>query len=104
MLVPGTKRSIMPRFRHTIGQGSAHTEASRSPALPYMPHLDGLRALAVVAVLLYHADVTWLPGGFLGVDLFFVLSGYLITSLLLVEWQTRGTIDLVRFWLRRARR
>jgi peptidoglycan/LPS O-acetylase OafA/YrhL len=69
-----------------------------------MPSLDGLRALAVTAVLLYHADVAWLPGGFLGVDVFFVLSGYLITALLLAEWHTRGTIDLGGFWLRRARR
>lgn len=69
-----------------------------------MPQLDGLRALAVSAVLLYHADVPWLPGGFLGVDLFFVLSGYLITTLLLFEWQTQGTINIPHFWLRRARR
>src|SRR5207244_5236631 len=48
--------------------------------------------------------IDWLPGGFLGVDLFFVLSGYLITSLLLVEWDARNRIDLRRFWMRRARR
>ncbi|HEX4018575.1 MAG TPA: acyltransferase family protein, partial [Frankiaceae bacterium] len=52
--------------------------------------LDGLRALAVVAVLFYHADWKSVPGGFLGVDVFFVLSGYLITSLLLREWQGSG--------------
>ena len=72
--------------------------------LPYLPVLDGLRALAVTAVLLYHADLRWIPGGFLGVDVFFVLSGYLITSLLLAEWRQRGSIDLKAFWLRRARR
>ncbi|MDI7275758.1 MAG: acyltransferase, partial [Anaerolineae bacterium] len=72
--------------------------------LPYLPALDGLRALAVIPVLLYHADPRCLPGGFLGVEVFFVLSGYLITSLLLAEWQTSGRIDLPRFWLRRARR
>lgn len=72
--------------------------------LAYLPGLDGLRALAVTAVLLYHAYVGWLPGGFLGVEAFFVLSGYLITSLLLVEWQRTGSIDLRAFWLRRARR
>src|SRR3712207_9270046 len=69
-----------------------------------MPGLDGLRALAVVAVLLYHADLPWIPGGFLGVEVFFVISGYLITALLLAEWRQRGRIDLKTFWLRRARR
>jgi peptidoglycan/LPS O-acetylase OafA/YrhL len=74
------------------------------PHLAYRPGLDGLRALAVAGVFLYHSRIDWLPGGFLGVDLFFVLSGYLITSLLLVEWEARNRIDLRRFWLRRARR
>ncbi|MDQ3497978.1 MAG: acyltransferase [Actinomycetota bacterium] len=72
--------------------------------LPYRPGLDGLRALAVIAVLLYHADLSWIPGGFLGVEVFFVISGYLITALLLAEWRQRGRIDLTTFWLRRARR
>src|SRR3954463_7487522 len=76
----------------------------RSPSLPRAPALDGLRAIAVTAVLLYHAGVTWMPGGFLGVDVFFTLSGYLITSLLLSEMQRSGRIDLGRFLLRRARR
>jgi peptidoglycan/LPS O-acetylase OafA/YrhL len=69
-----------------------------------MPALDGLRALAVIAVLLYHADVGWARGGYFGVDAFFVLSGFLITSLLLGEWQATGSIDLKAFWIRRARR
>ncbi len=72
--------------------------------LPYVPALDGLRALAVIAVLLYHANLAWIPGGFLGVEMFFVISGYLITSLLLAEWLQRGRVDLKGFWLRRARR
>ena len=72
--------------------------------MPYSPGLDGLRALAVIAVLLYHADLAWIPGGFLGVEVFFVISGYLITALLLAEWRQRGRIDLKTFWLRRARR
>jgi peptidoglycan/LPS O-acetylase OafA/YrhL len=76
----------------------------KGPHLPYRPGLDGLRAIAVAGVFLYHSRIDWLPGGFLGVDLFFVLSGYLITSLLLVEWEARNRIDLRRFWLRRARR
>ena len=72
--------------------------------LSYSPGLDGLRALAVMAVLLYHADLTWLPGGFLGVEVFFVISGYLISALLLAEWRQKGRINLKEFWLRRARR
>jgi peptidoglycan/LPS O-acetylase OafA/YrhL len=75
-----------------------------APRLAYRSGLDGLRALAVAGVFLYHSRIDWLPGGFLGVDLFFVLSGYLITSLLLVEWEAGNRIDLRRFWLRRARR
>jgi peptidoglycan/LPS O-acetylase OafA/YrhL len=69
-----------------------------------MPGVDGLRALAVAAVVTYHVGAAWLPGGFLGVDVFLVISGYLITSLLLAERRATGGIDLVRFWIRRARR
>ena len=69
-----------------------------------MPALDGVRALAVAAVLAFHGGLAVLPGGFLGVDAFFVLSGYLITSLLLAEWQRSGGIDVVAFWTRRIRR
>ena len=72
--------------------------------IPYLPPLDGLRAVAVLAVLLYHADVSWFSGGYLGVEVFFVISGYLITSLLLREWRDTGGVDLRGFWLRRARR
>jgi peptidoglycan/LPS O-acetylase OafA/YrhL len=79
--------------------------SGRVPArLPYMPGVDGLRAIAVIAVLLYHANFGWIPGGFLGVEVFLVISGYLITSLLLLEWLRTGTVDLKDFWLRRARR
>jgi peptidoglycan/LPS O-acetylase OafA/YrhL len=92
----------------TGGKGS-HRGAGAMPGtsdvrLPYSPGLDGLRAFAVIAVLLYHADLAWIPGGFLGVEVFFVISGYLITALLLAEWRQRGRIDLKTFWLRRARR
>jgi peptidoglycan/LPS O-acetylase OafA/YrhL len=69
-----------------------------------MPGVDGLRAVAVAAVVTYHIGASWLPGGFLGVDVFLVISGYLITSLLLAERRLTGGIDLVRFWIRRARR
>ena len=69
----------------------------------YMPGLDGLRALAVLAVLAYHLEIGWAQGGLLGVGVFFTLSGYLITDLLLEEW-VGGGIRLGKFWLRRARR
>ena len=74
------------------------------PRLGHRPAVDGLRALAVVAVLLYHADLPWFPGGFLGVDVFFVISGFLITTLLVEERERSGTIALGRFWVRRLRR
>ena len=70
----------------------------------YMAGLDGLRAVAVLAVVLYHLNVGWASGGLLGVGVFFVLSGYLITDLLLAEREREGAIALGRFWLRRARR
>ncbi|MEA3056102.1 MAG: hypothetical protein QOD30_1534, partial [Actinomycetota bacterium] len=72
--------------------------------MPRRPGVDGLRALAVTAVLLYHAEISWVPGGYLGVDVFFAISGYLITSLLLAEHATTGTVAVGTFWLRRARR
>ena len=103
-----------PRIAQVRGGGSPIVGIPRSPdagkqivggsRLPYMPGLDGLRALAVVAVLLYHAGFSWLPGGFLGVEVFFVISGYLITALLLAEWRRLGCVDLKAFWLGRARR
>ena len=76
----------------------------RETHLPYVPSIDGLRAVAVLAVFLFHVGVAWMPGGFLGVDVFFVISGYLITALLVSEFAKRGFIDVTAFWLRRARR
>ena len=70
----------------------------------YVPGLDGLRALAVLAVIAYHEQFSWAPGGLLGVGVFFTLSGYLITSLLLGQWSADGRLHLRRFWLGRARR
>ncbi|MGN6694905.1 MAG: acyltransferase family protein, partial [Aquihabitans sp.] len=88
--------------------GAAAAEALPSRVrFPHVPALDGLRGAAVLAVLLYHGaflDRNWLSGGYLGVDLFFVLSGYLITSLLLVEFANDGGVDLLAFWGRRLRR
>lgn len=75
---------------------------ARHIGIPHLPALDGLRGLAVLGVLIFHDG--HLRGGYLGVDLFFVLSGYLITSLLLAEWGATGRIVLSAFWVRRARR
>src|SRR5918996_1552662 len=72
--------------------------------LPTLPALVGIRAVAIAAVLLYHSDIFWFPGGLLGVEVFFVLSGYLITSLLLGELQTISRIRIRDFLARRARR
>jgi len=69
-----------------------------------MPGLDGLRAIAVLAVIAYHLNSEWVPGGLLGVGVFFTLSGYLITDLLLGQREATGRIQLGDFWLRRARR
>lgn len=69
-----------------------------------LPGLDGLRGIAVLAVLIYHADISQLVGGFLGVDVFFVLSGFLITSLLIEELERTNKVDRARFYLRRIRR
>jgi peptidoglycan/LPS O-acetylase OafA/YrhL len=73
-----------------------------SPAFRYVPGLDGVRALAVLAVLAFHGGMPWAHGGFLGVDVFFVLSGYLITGLLVAEHDRMGRIALGAFWRRRA--
>jgi peptidoglycan/LPS O-acetylase OafA/YrhL len=72
--------------------------------MPYMAGVDGLRAISVLAVLAYHGGLSWAPGGFLGVEVFFVISGYLITSLLVAEHRRDGHISLAKFWGRRARR
>ncbi len=83
---------------------AADAPGQGTPPRHYLPALDGLRALAVVAVIAYHLDPAWLPGGMLGVGVFFVLSGYLITDLLADGHRRHGRIDLRDFWLRRARR
>ena len=87
--------SIAQRFRRL--RDGAHDPG-------YEAGIDGLRAVALAAVLCFHAEFAWAKGGYLGVSLFFTLSGYLITSLLLGEAERTGRIDLVRFWTRRLRR
>lgn len=80
------------------GSGDSHPRLERNPAL------DGIRAVAILAVVLFHARLPWAEGGFTGVDFFFVLSGYLITRLLLREHDRSGRISLLDFYARRARR
>lgn len=101
--VPGVWRVIRGLFQR-MGKSEPPTGQPGGTTLSYLPGLDGMRALAVTAVLLYHAGLAWVPGGFLGVEVFFVISGYLITALLLAEWRKHGSIDFKAFWLRRARR
>ena len=91
-------------MRTQTEQGTPAWGTRRGPTVPYIPGLDGLRALAVIAVIVYHADSRWLGGGFLGVEVFFVISGYLITLLLVAERERTGSISLGNFWMRRARR
>src|SRR3954454_22610087 len=101
---PGKARHPSPSVRN-LGSGWGRAVARPVDATQgYLPGLDGVRAVAVLAVVAYHLDLGWAPGGFLGVDIFFVLSGYLITGLLGAEWDRRGRLDLRRFWIRRARR
>jgi len=85
-------------------KGATPMPGTNSRNRRYMPGLDGLRALSVLAVIAYHLNLGWAPGGLLGVGIFFVLSGYLITDQLLSERQRFGKIDLAEFWVRRARR
>jgi peptidoglycan/LPS O-acetylase OafA/YrhL len=77
---------------------------SEETRMGYQPALDGLRALSVIAVILYHAGIDWIPGGFIGVEVFFVVSGFLITSLMIDEQHVSGKVSLKQFWIRRARR
>src|SRR4051812_997878 len=90
--------------RQGVASEAGPTPAGRAFVLGHRPELDGLRGLAICAVLAQHTTATRITGGFIGVDVFFVLSGFLITTLLVQERQVRGSIDLVRFYLRRALR
>ena len=83
----------------------SESDSSKSASyVPFNPGIDGLRAIAVLAVIAYHSGITRFSGGFLGVEIFFVISGYLITALLLGEYESNQRIDIKRFWNRRARR
>ena len=83
---------------------SAPKSEKKSPKGSFRPDVEGLRAVAVGCVLLYHAGVPWAPGGYVGVDIFFVISGFLITGLLLKELEKSGTLSITRFYSRRAKR
>jgi peptidoglycan/LPS O-acetylase OafA/YrhL len=87
-----------------LGAAADSVGSSAPPRSRRVPALDGIRALAVLAVLAFHTGASWAVGGFLGVDVFFVLSGFLITGLLVTEWQTRRRISLRRFYVSRALR
>ena len=102
-----TSRSVAPARRESAGtprptRSTARTTTSRGST--YRPDIDGLRAVAVIAVVLFHAGVPFLSGGFVGVDVFYVLSGFLITGLLVGELQRTGTVSLISFYARRIRR
>ncbi|MEO5900572.1 MAG: acyltransferase, partial [Ilumatobacteraceae bacterium] len=105
-------RRLVEMERHPTGGRSRSLPRStrrpeRRPGPPrmgYAPSLDGLRAISVIAVILYHAGFSWAQGGFYGVEVFFVVSGFLITSLLLEDRERTGRISLRGFWTRRARR
>ena len=84
--------------------GGSLTAASRAPHAEYRPDVDGLRAVAVVAVILFHMDASWLPGGFVGVDVFFVISGFVVSGSLLRKQQPSSAAFLAAFYARRVKR
>ncbi|PKW25891.1 acyltransferase family protein [Phycicoccus duodecadis] len=100
----GGERGGVATVRRPGGEPAAAGDLTPGDGPRRLAGLDGLRALAVVAVVVFHLDPTWLPGGFLGVDVFFVVSGFLITTLLVREHRETGRVDLRAFWARRARR
>src|SRR5215218_11360300 len=100
--------AVLPRTADGVARSDPRNAISRSlgPHLDqgFRPDIEGLRALAVIAVILFHARLLGVHGGFVGVDVFFVLSGYLITRLILGELVATGRVRLRAFWGRRARR
>ena len=100
----GVSGDVAPPLRHAAGATLSGAVNATTAASAYRPQIDGIRALAVLAVVLFHLGFGWIPGGFIGVDVFFVLSGYLISGLLISEALKRDSITLSRFYARRARR
>jgi peptidoglycan/LPS O-acetylase OafA/YrhL len=102
---PGYSMTTLLARLGTFAQQKGSRLPAASPARPssitYLPAVDGLRALAVLAVMAYHAGFGWIPAGFFGVEVFFVISGYLVTSLLVAEYRKHGRIALLTFWRRR---
>ncbi|MEL0250178.1 MAG: acyltransferase, partial [Actinomycetota bacterium] len=98
MTAPSTSSHVDEPMPWKLDRGRSFGE------MGYLPGLDGLRAVAIIGVLLYHAGIDWMPGGFLGVDVFFVISGFLITSLILEEYDRSGRVNFTKFYLGRARR
>jgi peptidoglycan/LPS O-acetylase OafA/YrhL len=94
---------VFHRARSSVGASSIIMSTSPDGLLKYRPEIDGLRSLAVLPVILFHAGLSLFSGGFVGVDVFFVISGYLITSIILTE-MSKGEFSLLRFYERRARR
>src|SRR4051794_26488423 len=95
------ERSQLALRRVTAG---THRRTPSTRPASFRPDIEGLRAVAVLSVLVYHAGLVWVPGGYVGVDIFFVISGFLITSLMVREVERHGRLRLAAFWARRARR
>ena len=96
-----TEHRALERLERLEGR---RPDPSTRAAMGYQPSLDGVRALSVIAVILYHGGFHWISGGFFGVEVFFVVSGFLITSLLIEERDRARKVDLWQFWVRRWRR
>src|ERR1700743_101107 len=100
-----SNRTIRGPWRRRVTEGGCPNEGPhRSASKAFRPDIEGLRAVAVIAVVLFHAGVPGVGGGFIGVDVFFVISGFLITGLLWREVSTTGTVGMRRFYGARARR